>query len=230
MADTRTQAKSAFAATVKRDLTLSLRYRNEIAVPLSFFVIVIALFPLGVSPEPTQLASIASGVLWVAALLASLLSADGLFRGDYDDGSLEQFVRSPQSLYLLVIAKLLVHWLSSGLPLTLLAPLLSVLLYLPQQAVLTLFFTLLLGTITLSLIAGIGAALTVSLRKGGVLLALLVLPLFIPVLIFGTAAVNAAQNGHDYLPHLAILGGLALLALALAPLAVAASLRISLEN
>ena len=114
MADTRTQAKSAFAATVKRDLTLSLRYRNEIAVPLSFFVIVIALFPLGVSPEPTQLASIASGVLWVAALLASLLSADGLFRGDYDDGSLEQFVRSPQSLYLLVIAKLLVHWLSSG--------------------------------------------------------------------------------------------------------------------
>lgn len=222
--------RSAFAETLRRDLLIALRRRGDIANPLVFFVIVIALFPLGIGPTPADLARIAPGVLWVVALLASLLSTDMVFRADHDDGSLEQLVRSPDPLYLLAIAKIAVHWLVTGLPLTLLSPLMGGMLYLPGAAAPALLLSLLLGTLTLSLVGGIGAALTVGLRKGGILLSLLILPFYIPVLVFGTAAVDAAALGADYLPPLAILGAFALMALTLAPLAVAAALRISLDH
>ncbi len=219
-----------FSATLRRDLLLAYRRRGELAVPLLFFLIVITLFPLGVSPSPQILGMIAPGVLWVAALLACLLASDGLFRHDFDDGSLEQILLGVQPLYLVAVAKVLAHWLVSGLPLTVLAPLLATLLFLPTEAWPALLLSLLLGTITLSLIGSIGAALTVSLRKGGLLLALLILPLYVPVLIFGTSAVDAAAGGLPYHTQLAVLGGLALLALGLAPLAIAAALRISADN
>lgn len=222
--------RSAFAETLRRDLLIALRRRGDIANPLVFFVIVIALFPLGIGPTPADLARIAPGVLWVVALLASLLSTDMVFRADHDDGSLEQLVRSPDPLYLLAIAKIAVHWLVTGLPLTLLSPLMGGMLYLPGAAAPALLLSLLLGTLTLSLVGGIGAALTVGLRKGGILLSLLILPFYIPVLVFGTAAVDAAALGADYVPQLAILGAFALMALTLAPLAVAAALRISLDH
>lgn len=222
--------ESAFRATLRRDLLIALRRPGEIANPLVFFVIVIALFPLGIGPTPTDLARIAPGVLWVVALLASLLSTDMVFRSDHDDGSLEQLLRSPDPLYLLAIAKIGVHWLVTGLPLTLLSPVMAAMLYMPAAALPALLLSLLAGTLTLSLVGGIGAALTVGLRKGGILLALLILPFYVPVLVFGTAAVDAAAMGADYLPQLAILGALALLALTLAPLAVAAALRISVDH
>lgn len=222
--------RSAFAETLRRDLLIALRRRGDIANPLVFFVIVIALFPLGIGPTPADLARIAPGVLWVVALLASLLSTDMVFRADHDDGSLEQLVRSPDPLYLLAIAKISVHWLVTGLPLTLLSPLMGGMLYLPGAAAPALLLSLLLGTLTLSLVGGIGAALTVGLRKGGILLSLLILPFYIPVLVFGTAAVDAAALGAEYVPQLAILGAFALMALTLAPLAVAAALRISLDH
>ncbi|HQY71481.1 MAG TPA: heme exporter protein CcmB, partial [Pseudomonadales bacterium] len=207
--------QGAFAETLRRDLLIALRRRGDIANPLVFFVIVIALFPLGIGPTPEDLARIAPGVLWVVALLASLLSTDMVFRADHDDGSLEQLLRSPDPLYLLAIAKIAVHWLVTGLPLTLLSPLMGGMLYLPAAAAPALLLSLLLGTLTLSLVGGIGAALTVGLRKGGILLSLLILPFYIPVLVFGTAAVDAAALGADYLPHLAILGAFALVALTL---------------
>ena len=222
--------RGAFVETLRRDLLIALRRRGEIANPLVFFVIVIALFPLGIGPTPEDLARIAPGVLWVVALLASLLSTDIVFRADDDDGSLEQLVRSPDPLYLLAIAKIAVHWLVTGLPLTLLSPLMEGMLYLPGAAAPALVLSLLLGTLTLSLVGGIGAALTVGLRKGGILLSLLILPFYIPVLVFGTAAVDAAALGAQYVPQLAILGAFALMALTLAPLAVAAALRISLDH
>lgn len=224
------RSDSAFTATLRRDLLVALRRPGEIANPLVFFVIVAALFPLGIGPTPDDLARIAPGVLWVVALLASLLSTDMVFRSDHDDGSLEQLVRSRAPLYLLAIAKIAVHWLVTGLPLTLLSPVMAAMLYLPMAAVPALVLSLLAGTATLSLVGGIGAALTVGLRKGGILLALLILPFYVPVLVFGTAAVDAAAAGADYLPPLAILAAFALLALTLAPLAVAAALRISLDH
>ena len=227
--DAERMGNHAFFATFHRDLLIAYRRRAELVVPLVFFVIVISLFPIGVSPLPSQLSVIASGVVWVAALLSCLLAADTLFRTDFDDGSLEQLLLGLPSLYMQAIAKVLVHWLVSGLPLTLLAPVLALLLYLPAAATPALILSLLLGTLTLSFIGGIGAALTVGLRKGGLLLALLILPLFVPILIFGTAAVDAAAQGNNYMGHLAILGALALLAVALAPLAIAAALRISVD-
>jgi len=220
----------AFRETLRRDLLIAVRRRGDIANPLVFFVIVIALFPLGIGPAPQDLARIAPGVLWVVALLASLLSTDMIFRADHDDGSLEQLVRSPQPLYTLAIAKVTVHWLVTGMPLTLLSPLIATMLYLPAEAVPALLFSLALGTLTLSLVGGIGAALTVGLRKGGILLSLLILPMYIPVLVFGTSAVDAAAIGTDFSAQLAILGALALLALTLSPLAIAAALRISLDH
>jgi heme exporter protein B len=221
---------SAFAETLRRDLLIAVRRRGDIANPLVFFVIVIALFPLGIGPTPEDLARIAPGVLWVVALLASLLSTDMMFRADHDDGSLEQLVRSTEPLYALAIAKMAVHWLVTGLPLTLLSPLIGGMLYLPGEAVPALLVSLLSGTLTLSLVGGIGAALTVGLRKGGILLSLLILPLYIPVLVFGTSAVDAAAMGADFRAQIAVLVALALLALTLAPLAVAAALRISLDH
>ncbi len=220
----------AFITLLKRDLTLAMRRRSDWLNPLVFFVIVVTLFPIGIGPDGSLLSEIAPGVIWVAALLATLLGLDGLFRDDFDDGSIEQLLLSPQPLSVLVLAKVLTHWLVAGLPLVLLSPLLALLLQLKLQAIPALLASLVLGTLTLSLIGAIGAALTVGLRRGGVLLPLLVLPLFIPVLIFGSSCVAAAAGGFAIGAQLSLLGGLFFLALALAPLAVAASLRISAES
>lgn len=220
----------AIHATLKRDLTLMLRRKGEVLNPLVFFALVITLFPIGISPDPVLLASIAPGLLWVAALLAALLSLDSLFRNDFEDGSLEQLLLAPQPLAALGLAKVAVHWLLTGLPLALMAPVLGIMLSLPAGSYGVLALSLALGTASLSLIGAIGAALTVGLAKGGVLLSLLVLPLYIPVLIFGAGAVQAAILGDGMAAHLAILGALLAVSLMLAPWAIAASLRISING
>jgi heme exporter protein B len=220
----------ALRATFKRDLILLLRRRGEVLNPLVFFALVITLFPIGISPDPELLSTIAPGLLWVAALLAALLSLDSLFRGDYDDGTLEQLLLSPQPLAVLALAKVAVHWLLTGLPLALMAPVLGIMLSLPAGSYLVLALSLALGSASLSLIGAIGAALTVGLSRGGVLLSLLVLPLYIPVLIFGAGAVQAAILGDAVSAHLAILGALLAVALMFAPWAIAASLRISING
>ncbi len=220
---------TAFISLLRRDLMLAYRHRAQMMNPLLFFVIVVSLFPLGLDPEPELLHTIAPGVIWVAALLAAMLSLDNMFRSDFEDGSLEQLLLTPHPLPLLVMAKILAHWLVSGLPLLLLAPLLGMLLNLGSESLFPLLATLALGTPVLSLIGSIGVALTVGLRGGGVLLSLLILPLFIPVLIFAAAAVGNAGAGLDITGQLAFLGSLLALAFALAPLATAAALRISLN-
>jgi heme exporter protein B len=220
----------AWRATLRRDMLLLLRRPGEVLNPLVFFALVITLFPIGISPDPELLATIAPGLLWVAALLAALLSLDGLFRGDYDDGALEQLLLSPQPLPALALAKVASHWLLTGLPLALMAPLLGIMLSLPAGSYLVLSLSLALGSASLSLIGAIGAALTVGLARGGVLLSLLVLPLYIPVLIFGAGAVQAAILGDAVAPHLAILGALLAVAMMFAPFAIAASLRISING
>lgn len=212
---------------LRRDLRLAWRQPGEWMNPLVFFVMVIALVPLAISPAPERLREMAAGIIWIAALLAVLLAMDGLFRGDHEDGTLEQLLLVPAPLPLLVLAKVLAHWLQTGLSLTLLAPLAAVLLNLPSASVGTLCLTLLTGTLTLSLISAIGAALTVGLRRGGMLVPLITLPLHIPVLIFATAAVKAEQAGLSTSGHLVLLLAFLLLALLLAPLAAAASLRLS---
>ena len=219
-----------FKQTFKRDLTLAFRRKSELVNPLIFFLIVASLFPIGVSPEPNFLSQLAPGLVWVAALLATLLSMETLFKSDYEDGSLEQLLLSPQPVFLVVLSKVLAHWLLSGLALTLVAPLLGVMLFLPSEGMPGLMLSLLLGTPTLSLIGAIGAALTVGLRRGGVLISLLVLPLYIPVLIFGSSAVQAAVTGLPLDGYLALLGAMLALALALAPIAAGAALRISVSG
>lgn len=221
---------SFFVHTLQRDLLLAFRNRNDIVNPLAFFVIVIALFPLAVSPDASVLSTIAPGIIWVAALLATLLSMDGLFKNDFDDGTLEQVLVSPQSLVFLALGKVFSHWLMSGFLLALLSPLLAVMLFLPTQAILALVSSLLLGTPTLSLIGAIGAGLTVGLRKGGVLISLLVLPLYIPVLIFGAGAVQAGVMGMPIAGYLALLGAIMVFSLMFAPFAVAAALKLSIRN
>jgi heme exporter protein B len=219
-----------FRQTFKRDLTLAFRRKSELINPLIFFLIVASLFPIGVSPEPNFLSQLAPGLVWVAALLATLLSMETLFKSDYEDGSLEQLLLSPQPVFLVVLSKVLAHWLLSGLALTLVAPLLGVMLFLPSEGMPGLMLSLLLGTPTLSLIGAIGAALTVGLRRGGVLISLLVLPLYIPVLIFGSSAVQAAVTGLPLDGYLALLGAMLALALALAPIAAGAALKISVSG
>ena len=219
-----------FKQTFKRDLTLAFRRKSELVNPLIFFLIVASLFPIGVSPEPNFLSQLAPGLVWVAALLATLLSMETLFKSDYEDGSLEQLLLSPQPVFLVVLSKVLAHWLLSGLALTLVAPLLGLMLFLPSEGMPGLMLSLLLGTPTLSLIGAIGAALTVGLRRGGVLISLLVLPLYIPVLIFGSSAVQAAVTGLPLDGYLALLGAMLALALALAPIAAGAALRISVSG
>lgn len=225
-----TPVSSLFYAVLKRDLMLAYRKKSDLFNPLIFFLMVATLFPLGVSPEPTFLAEVAPGVVWVAALLATLLSMDSLFRSDFEDGTLEQTLLSPQPLFVVVLAKVIAHWMMSGLPLTLLAPLLGVMLFLPAEGMSGLMLSLLLGTPTLSLIGAIGAALTVGLRKGGVLISLLVLPLYIPVLIFGTSAVQAAVTGLPLAGYFALLGAILALGVVMAPLAISAALRISVSG
>lgn len=214
---------------VARDVLLAMRRRADVATTLFFFVIVASLFPLGVGPDPKLLRTMAPGILWVAALLASMLSLGRLFDADYADGTLEQLMLAPEPLALVVIGKVMAHWLISGLPLVLIAPVIALQFDLPAGSLGTLLLALLLGTPLLSLIGAIGAALTVGVRGGGVLVSLLVLPLYVPVLIFGAGAVDASATGMDASGHLSILGALLLLGMVLAPWATAAALRISLE-
>lgn len=220
---------NAFNAILKRDLALAFRHRGELANPLLFFLFNVTLYPLGVSPEVTVLRTIAPGVIWIAALLAALFSLENLFRSDFEDGALEQMLLSLYPLPVLILAKIFAHWLVSGLPMLLLAPLLGLLLALPDKAIWTLVMTLALGTPLLSLVGAIGVALIVGLRRGGILLTLLVLPLYIPVLIFATNAVTAASAGMPITGQLYFLAALLVLALTLAPLAIAAALRISVN-
>lgn len=217
----------AFLTVLKRDLKIAVRHRGDIFNPLLFFVMVVTLFPLGIGPEPQVLTRIAPGIIWVAALLASMLSLERLFKADYSDGSLEQMLLSPQPLYLTVLAKVLAHWLLTGVPLILVSPLLAVLLHLEENSYGALMSTLALGTPVLSLLGAIGVALTVGLRKGGVLLSLLILPLYIPVLIFATSAIDAAGMNLPYDGQLAIIGAMLVGSLTLAPFAIGASLRVS---
>lgn len=219
----------AFLCVLRRDLLLAARKPADVATPLVFFAIVASLFPLGVSPEPPILRTLAPGVLWVAALLATMLSLNRLFAADHADGTLELLALSPQPLAALAAAKTLAHWLTTGLPLVLLSPLLATQLYLPQEAFGALLLGLLLGTPVLSLIGAVGAALTLGLRGGGVLLSLLVLPLYTPILIFGAGAVTAAAAGLDPEAYLSLLGAFLAVALGFAPWATAAALRISLD-
>jgi heme exporter protein B len=223
-------AGRGFPTLLRSELLLALRRRADMANPLLFFVTVLALLPLGVGPEPELLARLAPGLIWVVALLATLLSQESQFRSDFEDGSLEQLTLSPQPLYFGVLAKIAVHWLVTGLPLALLSPLLALMLNLPSAGVFSLLLSLLLGTASLSLIGAVGAALTVALRRPGLLLPLIVMPLYVPVLIFGTGAVQAALEGYAYSAQLAVLAAILAAAAALAPLAAAAAIRISLDS
>jgi heme exporter protein B len=220
---------AAFRATLKRDLLVALKRRNDLLNPVMFFFIVVTLFPLGISPDPAQLQLVSAGVIWVSALLASMLSLDNLYRADYEDGSLEQLLLSPQPLYFLVLAKNISHWLVSGLPVVLLSPVLGYMMYLPTEAYPTLMLTLLLGTPVLSLFGSIGVALTVGLGSRGLILAVIVLPLSMPVLIIGAKAVSDVMFGMPLGSHFALLGAMLALALTLAPLASAAALRVSVS-
>ncbi|HEX6841655.1 MAG TPA: heme exporter protein CcmB [Stellaceae bacterium] len=220
---------SAFRLLVLRDLRLALRQGGDAAMVVAFFVLTVILFPFGVGPEAALLARIAAGVLWVTALLAALLSLERLFLADWEDGSLEALALMPLPLEAQVLAKCLAHWLVAGLPLIIVAPLLGLLLHLDAAGYPVLLLSLLLGTPTLSLIGAVGAALSLGARRGGVLLSLLVLPLYIPVLIFGVAAIEAAIGGFGARPHLLLLGALLAGAVVLAPIAAAAALRQALE-
>lgn len=217
----------AFYHLLLRDIRLALRNSQELANPLIFFVLVVSLFPLAVTPTSEALQAMAPGVIWVSALLAVLLSLDRLFRQDYEDGSLDQLMLSPNPLMVLVLAKVLAHWLLTGLPLVLIAPVLGMLLAMPEQAVVALVYSLLLGTPILSLIGAIGVSLTVAVNRGGVLLSLIVLPLYIPVLIFGANAVDVAMSGMAIKGQLLFLASVLALAVSLSPLAIAVALRIT---
>lgn len=219
----------AFLLMLRRDLRLAFRRWSELATPLMFFVIVASLFPLASSPEVSQLRDIGGAVLWVSALLSSLLALDGLFRSDAEDGSMEQLILSPAPLGLIVLAKILAHWAVSGVPLLLLAPLLAASFHLPTDALPTLITALALATPTLSVLAAIGAALTVTLRGGGAIIGLLVLPLTGPVLIFGTRATEMAVNGESALGPLYLLAALAVFAISVGPVAASAAVKVAME-
>jgi heme exporter protein B len=218
-----------FRWIVVRDLTLEWRRRTDIFSTLFFFVIVVSLFPLGIGPDMQLLRSVAPGVVWVAALLASMLALGRLFTNDYNDGTLEQLLISPQPVYLIVLGKVLALWLFSGIPLALIAPILGIQFGLQPNTLVVLVISLILGTPVLGLIGSIGAALTLGLRSGGVLISLLILPLYIPVLIFGAGAVDASIVGLSPQANLSLLGALLVLTLVFAPWATAAALRISME-
>ncbi|MDA9095182.1 heme exporter protein CcmB [Porticoccaceae bacterium] len=221
---------SGFSAYLRRDLLLAYRRRGEAASPLIFFVMVSTLIPLGITPESARLAEIAPGIIWVMALLATLLSTDSLFASDYQDGSLEQLLISPQLLAMPVLGKVTAHWMVTGLPLTLASPLLGLMLSLPAAGYVPMMASLAVGTACLSLVGAVGAALTVSLRKGGLLLSLLVMPLYMPIIIFGSATVQSAIDGFAWSGPLAILGAMLAAAIALCPLAAAGALRLTSIN
>lgn len=220
---------SAARVILRRDLRLALRNRADTLTVLAFFVLAVVLFPFGVGPEPGILARIAPGVIWVMALLAALLSLDRLFQADYEDGSLDLLLLAPGSLVVTIAMKVAAHWLTTGLPLIVATPILGILMQLPADAYPAMIGAMLLGTPILSLIGAVGAALVLGARRGGVLLSLLVLPLYVPVLIFGVSAVEAAIVGLAVRPHLLILSGLLIAATVLTPLATAAALRQAAE-
>jgi heme exporter protein B len=222
-------SRGVFTAIVARDLRLAARRRVEALLPIAFFVVAVSLFPLGVGPEPQTLRQIAPGVVWVCALLAAMLSLTQLYGGDHADGSLEQMLLSGESGFVIAAAKALSHWIVTGLPLVVAAPLFGLLFDLSAAALLALAISLALGTPILSLLGGLGAALTLGLRSGGVLLILLILPLCVPALIFGTGAVGAVESGLTARAHYSLLGALLIATGLLAPLATAAALRIALE-
>ena len=217
------------ALVIRRELLLALRQMGDSVVIVLFFVLAAVLFPFGIGPEPNLLARMAPGVVWVTALLAAMLSFERLFTPDYEDGNLEQLALGPAPLEVVALGKAVAHWLTTGLPLLIAAPLIALLYRLPEEGYGILLVTMALGTPTISLIGTVGAALTLGARRGGVLLSLLVLPLVIPVLIFGTAGIDAAIGGFAAKPHLMLLGGMLLGALVLSPIATAAALRQALE-
>lgn len=218
------------AALVRRDLRLAYRRRGELATPVVFFIIVTALFPLALGSEPQLLRRLAPGVIWVAALLASLIGQDSLFKGDYEDGSLEQMLLSPAPLEWLVLLRVFTHWLVTGLPLVILSVIMGLLLDYPATSLGVLAGSLLLGTPVLGFLGAVGSALTVGLRRSGMLLPILVLPLMVPVLIFGAATAQRAAMGEPVAAPLYFLGAMLVLAVTLAPFAVAGGLRVSLES
>ena len=217
-------------ALFAREFHLAFRQPGDWLNPLIFFLMVVTLFPLAVSADNQDLAAIAPGILWVAALLATLLALDTLFKQDYLDGSLEQMVVSGQSLSFIMLIKIIVQWLKVGLTLTLISPLLAIMMALPTSALLAMMSSLLIGTLALIAIGAVGAALTVSLRKGGVLLSLIVLPMFIPILIFGSSVVKAAAMGLPWSGHISLLGAYALFALVLCPFITALAVKVSISE
>jgi heme exporter protein B len=223
-------ASGFYAGLFRRQLVLALRRPVQLLNPLLFFAVVILLFPLGLGPSADTLGEFAGGILWIVALLASMLGVEMLFRSDFEDGSLDQLLLAPQPLYFAVLPYLLVHWLINGVVLALLSPLFALMLGLAPQATATLVLSLLLGSAVMSILGAVGAALTVGLRRGGMLIALLITPFYVPVLIFGSAAVQAAVDGRASGAFLALLGAMLCLALALGPAAVAAGLRISVDS
>lgn len=220
---------NAWLQIFKRDLLIAFRRRSEIIHPLIFFVMVVSLFPLAIGDDKVLLQKIAPAIIWVTALLATMLSLDNLFRSDFEDGTLEQLTLLKAPLSLLVSAKITAHWFITGLPLILITPLLAVLLYMPTETISILLLTLFLGTPTLSLIGAVGIALTVGLRQGGVILSLLILPLYIPVLIFATLALQNTAQGFSAEAQLAMMLAILALAITLSPFAIAASLKVSLN-
>jgi len=226
----RVSAAAAFCATLKRDLLISIKRRNEVLNPFMFFLIVVSLFPLGISPEGAMLRQIAAGVIWIAVLLASMLSMDSLYRSDYEDGSLEQLLLSSQPLYLLVFAKNIAHWLVSGLHVIVVSPLLAYMLSLPAAGYPALLLSLLLGVPVVGMVGSIAVALTVGLGSRGLILAVIAVPMSVPVLIFGTLAVQNSLAGASPVGYLALLGAMLAAAASLAPVATAAALRIALHG
>jgi heme exporter protein B len=220
---------TGFWHLVQRDLLLARRQGASSLLGVAFFVIAVSLFPFAVGPDPVVLASIGAGIIWVAALLATLLSLDRLFQADFEDGSLDNLVLTGQPVAMLVLAKTTAHWLTTALPLIIASPLLAMFMALPVDVFATLVISMFVGTPALSLIGAVGAALTVGMRRGGVLMSLLVLPLYIPVLIFGVGAMGAAMMGQDSASALMLLGAISLFTLVLAPLGAAAALRLALE-
>ena len=220
---------SAFFALLRHELTLAWRQGSASGMAVAFFMVTVAMFPLGVGPAPNTLMIIAPGVIWVAALLAALLSLERLFNTDIEDGVMEQLALSPQPMDMVVIAKALGHWLVTGLPLVLASPVLAILMQMDVEAAGMLMLSLFVGTPALSFIGAIGGALTAMVKKGGLLVALLILPLYVPTLIFGVSAVDAVMNGGDPEVHLLLLGALSLASMALAPFAAAAAIRLAVE-
>jgi heme exporter protein B len=225
----RLSLSQAFIYLLRRDLTLAFRNRAEFANPLLFFILVITLFPLAIGAIPELLERIAPGIIWVAALLAAMLSLDSIFRSDFDDGSLEQLLMSAHPMPVLVLAKVCAHWLVTGLPLLLVSPVLAEMLGMPQEAQGILLLTILIGTPILSLIGSIGVALTVGLPKGGIILSLLVLPLYVPILIFASSAIGGAAGGLDVSAQIYMLLAFLFLAISLSPVAAAAALKMSMS-